>query len=135
MVLLGTKCDVISTLVAQVSRNLGAYKLAYFDASHAKSVEANIFSEYVFHHQGNLQLTTSGQVNKFEQRLQFSQYDYVFVNGNHYAGSRQVVYLDPEKETSINKRIDQISEVHFFIKTTSEIAPFQSLKEKFLMSN
>lgn len=131
LVLLGAKCDVISTLVAQVSRNLAAYKLAYFDASHAKSVEANTLSEYVFHHQGNLQLTTSGQVNKFEQRLQFAQYDYVFVNGNHYAGDKQVVFLDPGKEASINKRIDQINEIHFFIKTTSEIAPFQSLKEKF----
>ena len=105
--------------------------MAYFDASHAKSVEENTLSEYVFHHQGNLQLTTSGQVNKFEQRVQFSQYDYVFVNGNHYAGAKQIVFLDPEKEASINKRIDQINEVHFFIKTTSEIAPFQSLKEKF----
>ena len=131
LVILGAKCDIISTLVAQVSKKLAAYKLAYFDASHAKSVAENSFSEYVFHHQGNLQLTTSGQVNKFEQRLQFAQYDYVFVNGNHYAGSTQVVYLDPEKEASINKRIDQINEIQFFIKTTSEIAPFQSLKEKF----
>lgn len=131
LVILGTKCDTISTLVTQVAQQLAAYKLAYFDASHAKSVEPNSFSEYVFHHEGNLQLTTAGRVNKFEQRLQFAQYDYVFVNGNHYAGTGQVVYLDPEKEASIKKRIDQINEIHFFIKTTRQIEPFQSLKEKF----
>ena len=101
------------------------------DASHAKNVEENTLSEYVFHHEGNLQITTSGQVNKFEQRLQFAQKDYVFINGNHYAGSKQVVFLDPEKEASINKRIDQISNIQFFIKSSKNAEIFQSLKEKF----
>ena len=129
--ILGTKCGVIATLVNQVSKELLNYKLAYFDASHAKDVEANQLSEFVFHHDGNLQVTTSGHINKFEQRLQFAQYDFVFINGNHFAGSKQVVFLDPEKEASINKRIDQISEVKFFIKLSKDIAPFQSLKDKF----
>ncbi|MDG2193436.1 MAG: NTP transferase domain-containing protein [Polaribacter sp.] len=129
--ILGTKCGVIADLVQQVSKKLSNYKLAYFDASHAKDVAKNNLAEYVFHHDGNLQITTSRKINKFAQRLQFSQYDYVFVNGNHYAGVKQLVFLDSEKEASINKRIDQISEIAFFIKLTKEIEPFQSLKEKF----
>ncbi len=131
LVLLGTKCGVIAELVNQVSKELSDCRLAYFDASHAKDVAENQLSEFVFHHDGNLQITTSGHINKFEQRLQFAQYDYVFINGNHYAGSKQVVFLDPEKEASITKRIDQISEVQFFIKLTNTIEPFQSLKAKF----
>mgnify|MGYP000523285217 CR=1 FL=1 len=131
LVLLGTKCGVISDIVQQVSIKLSKYKLAYFDASHAKDVEENRLSEYVFHHQGNVQITTSSNVNKFAQRLQFAQHDYVFINGNHYAGAKQVVFLDSEKEASVNKRIDQISEVAFFIKLTNTIEPFQSLKDKF----
>jgi molybdopterin-guanine dinucleotide biosynthesis protein A len=129
--ILGTKCGVIATLVNQVSKELSNYKLAYFDASHAKDVAENQLSEFVFHHDGNLQITTSGHINKFEQRLQFAQHDYVFINGNHYAGSKQVVFLDPEKEASINKRIDQISDVQFFVKLTKDVEPFQSLKDKF----
>ncbi len=131
LVLLGTKCGVISDVVQQVSKNLSKYKLAYFDASHAKDVVGNTLSEYVFHHQGNAQITTSSKVNKFAQRVQFAQHDYVFINGNHYAGVKQVVFLDPEKEASVNKRIDQISEVAFFIKLTNAIEPFQSLEDKF----
>ena len=131
LVLLGTKCGVISEIVQQVSKKLSNCKLAYFDASHAKNVEENTLSEYVFHHEGNAQITTSGNVNKFTQRLQFAQHDYVFINGNHYAGSKQVVFLDPEKEASINKRIDQITTVQFFIKLTKNVVPFQSLKNKF----
>lgn len=131
LVLLGTKCSVISDIVHQVSKKLSTYQLAYFDASHAKDVKQNTLSEYVFHHDGNVQVTSTSQVNKFAQRLQFSQYDYVFVNGNHYAGSKQVVFLDSEKEASINKRIDQISDIAFFIKLTDAIEPFQSIKDKF----
>jgi len=131
LVLLGTKCGVISNIVQQVSNKLTRYKLAYFDASHAKDVPGNTLSEYVFHHQGNVQISTSHKENKFAQRLQFAQYDYVFINGNHYAGTKQVLFLDPEKEASINKRIDQVSEIAFFIKLTDAIEPFQCLKDKF----
>lgn len=132
IVLLGTKCGVISDLVQQVSKKLSNYKLAYFDASHANDIEENTLSEYVFHHEGNVQITTSGNVNKYQQRLDFAQFDYVFINGNHYAGSKQVVFLDVEKEASIVKRIDQISGIEFFIKMSNEVEVFQSLKNKFL---
>lgn len=131
IVLLGTKCGIIADVVREVSANLSNYKLAYFDASHAKDVEQNNLSEFVFHHEGNVEITTSGTINKFQQRLDFSQFDSVFVNGNHYAGSKQIVFLDPEKEASINKRIEQISDVQFFIKLTEETEVFQSLKDKF----
>tara|TARA_R110002073_G_scaffold108336_9_gene243605 strand:- start:39313 stop:40437 length:1125 start_codon:yes stop_codon:yes gene_type:complete len=129
--ILGTKCGIISDLVNQVSLKLSKYNLAYFDASHAKEVEENKLSDFTFHHEGNLNITTSGPVNEYVQRIQFSQYDYVFINGNHYAGDKQIVLLDPEKEASINKRIDQISDVQFFVKLTNDIEPFQSLKDKF----
>jgi len=133
--ILGATCGVIADLVNQVSKELSNYKLAYFDASHAKSLDTarddKNLSEYVFHHEGNLQITTFGNINKFEQRLQFAQYDFVFINGNHYAGSKQIIFLDPKKEASINKRIDQISDVQFFVKMTNVIEPFQSLKDKF----
>jgi molybdopterin-guanine dinucleotide biosynthesis protein A len=130
--ILGAKCGVIADLVNQVSKKLSNYKLAYFDASHEKGVEKNQLSEFVFHHEGNLQITTSGKINKFEQRLQFAQYDFVFINGNHYAGSKQIVFLDPAKEASINKRIDQVSDIQFFVKSTKDVVVFQSIKDKFL---
>ena len=131
IVLLGAKCGIIADVVREVSAKLSNYKLAYFDASHAKDVVKNKLSEYVFHHEGNVEITTSGNINKFQQRLDFAQFDCIFINGNHYAGSKQIVFLDSEKEASINKRIDQISEIVFFIKTSKEVAIFQSLKDKF----
>jgi len=128
---LGAKCGIISDLVQEVSESLSQYRLAYFDASHANDVAVNRLSDFTFHHQGNLSITTSEPINEYVQRIQFSQFDYVFINGNHYAGEKQIILLDPEKEASINKRIDQIFDVQFFVKLTDDIEPFESLKEKF----
>ncbi len=130
--ILGAKCSIISDLVRNVSQYLSQYQLAYFDASHAKDIDENLLSDFTFHHKGQLTITTDVPVNEYVQRIQFSQFDCVFINGNHYAGEKQIILLDPEKESSINKRIHQLSDIRFFIKLTKEVAPFQSLKENII---
>ena len=109
--ILGAKCSIISNLVYNSSKLLSSYRLAYFDASHEKDNEENTLSEFIFHHEGNLIVKTTAPVNEYLQRIQFSQFDFVFINGNHYSGNKQIVLLDPEKEASINKRIDQITDI------------------------
>jgi molybdopterin-guanine dinucleotide biosynthesis protein A len=129
--ILGSNCNIISDLVSKVSTKLSGYKLAYFDASHAKEVEENNVSEYVFHHQGNLQITTSGNVNKFQQRLEFAQFDYVFINGNHYQGSKQILILDEAKEASVLKRLDQLEHIQFVVKLKSKTEYFSFLEQQY----
>jgi len=129
--ILGAKCSIISNLIYNSSKLLSSYRLAYFDASHSKDTKLNALSEFTFHHNGNLTVKTTATVNEYAQRIQFSQFDFVFINGNHYAGNQQIVLLDPEKEASINKRINQITDIQFFIRLTENIDPFDSIKEKF----
>ena len=129
--ILGTKCNVITDLVHQVSDRLPNYKLAYFDASHSNDISPNKISEFTFHHEGNLQITTLGNVNKFQQRLQFAQYDYVFINGNHYQGAKQILILDEEKEASVLKRIHQLDRIQFIIKLKKDADYFPFLEDKY----
>ncbi|CAM1350236.1 NTP transferase domain-containing protein [Tenacibaculum insulae] len=129
--ILGTKCDVIANLVSEISTKLSTYNLAYFDASHAKNIATNKFSEYTFHHEGNLQINTTSVINKFEQRLQFVSHDFVFINGNHYQGAKQILILDDEKEASIKKRLDQITNIQFIVKLNPETPIFDCLVDKF----
>jgi molybdopterin-guanine dinucleotide biosynthesis protein A len=129
--ILGTNCGVISELVQKLSEYLSNYKLAYFDASHAQNVVKNKIAAYTFHHEGNLQITTSGNVNKFEQRLQFAHYDFVFINGNHYEGAKQILILDEEKEASVLKRLDQLDRIEFVIKLKKQSSFFSFLEEKY----
>ena len=128
---LGTNCNTISDLVSKVSQKLAHFKLAYFDASHSKNIAQNNVSEYVFHHQGNLQITTSGSINKYQQRLDFAQFDFMFINGNHYRGAKQILILDATKEASVLKRIEQLDAVQFVIKLTKDTKCFPFLEEKY----
>lgn len=129
--ILGTKCGVIADLVHKVSKRLSNYNLGYFDASHAKDVEQNTLAEYTFHHEGNLQINTSSPVNKYEQRLQFYNHDFVFINGNHYQGAKQILILDDEKEASVKKRLDQLTNIQFIIKLNEDSRYFDCLLERF----
>ncbi len=128
--IVGTKCAVISNLVHQVSEQLSNYKLVYFDASHSENIESKSMETFTFHHKGTTTISTNCEVNKFNQRVQFSQYDYVFINGNHYHGTKQILVLDNDKEASVLKRIDQLNNIQFVIKLTDDSNYFDFLEKK-----
>ncbi|WP_111709042.1 NTP transferase domain-containing protein [Lutibacter citreus] len=127
--LVGTNCSNISNLVTKVSEKLENYKLAYFDASHSKDVQDLKLDTFTFHHKGTAQISINSEVNKFNQRIQFSQYDYVFINGNHYEGAKQILILDNEKEASVLKRLEQLNNIQFVIKLNEESNYFNFLEE------
>jgi molybdopterin-guanine dinucleotide biosynthesis protein A len=114
--ILGTRCDEIERLVTALAAGLTQYKLAYFDALHEKDLPEMKVSTFTFHSGGTVQANERIGVNKFYQRIQFSQYDMVFINGNHYKGARQILVLDPEKEGSVERRLDQLDRIEFVIK-------------------
>ena len=128
--ILGTKCNVVAGIVSQVCDQLNNYKLAYFDASHQTNVLPNTVDTFTFHSIGTAQLSVSENINKFNQRIQFGAYDMVFINGNHYQGAAQILVLDKDKEESLKKRLDQLTNVQFVIKLTDDAAYFDFLLEK-----
>ncbi len=128
--IVGTKCSVISNLVHQVSQKLQSYKLAYLDASHKEEIEQNAVDNFTFHSKGTLDVSAKYGLNKFSQRIQFSQHDLVFINGNHEEGAKQILILDNEKEASVLKRLDQLNNIQFVIKLTDDAKYFDFLEEK-----
>ena len=127
----GTKCNVISELVEKISEKLEDYKLAYFDASHSKDIESKKLETYTFHTKGTAAITVNKELNKFNQRIQFSQFDFVFINGNHYEGTKQILILDKDKEASVLKRLDQLNNIQFIIKLTNDVSYFNFLEDKY----
>lgn len=128
----GVKCGVITDLVSDLSKELSEkIKIAYVDASHDKELVAPVLDVYTFHASSNTAISSSIEKNKFNDRIRFSEYDLVCVNGNHYAANKQVVFLDPEKENSVAKRIEQLNDVQFFISMEKNTAVFNCLLEKY----
>ena len=69
---------------------------------------------FTFHHAGGLDQNTGDTMNRYNDKIRFSGYDLVFINGNHYQGEQQILILDNEKESSVLKRIDQLQNIHIF---------------------
>jgi len=130
--ILGVKCTIIAQLSQKIARKLQkTVKISYFDASHHSEESVPILDTFTFNDSGILNTHTAAALNKFNTRIQLSAYDLVLINGNHYAGKKQIVVLDPEKEASVKKRINQITDIVCFVKKTTDVPIFDCLKEKF----
>ncbi len=129
--ILGVKCSIISDLVRKIAiNNQKIAKTAYLDASHNKEIQAPFMDTYTFHHSGNLDTNSKKELNKFNARIQFSDYDLLLINGNHYQGQKQILVLDNEKEASVLKRMDQLTDVQFVIKVNQDSDYFDFLENK-----
>ena len=103
--ILGTKCSIIFDFVEEMSKKLQkTAKIAYFDTSHNDESKPPNFDSYTAHHSGHLSTNSVIELNEYNERIRFADYDLLFINGNHYRGAKQILILDNEKEASVLKR-------------------------------
>lgn len=130
--ILGSKCSTIKKLVNDISIPVSEkFSIAYVDASHEDNLQPPLIDSYTFHNSGNLLKHANHPKNPYTDKLVFSEYDLVFINGNHYPGKKQIILLDPAKESSIEKRMDQINDISCFIIFEKDILIFDCLYDKF----
>ncbi len=130
--ILGVKCSIIADFVQKTSEKLQkTAKIAYFDASHNNEIKAPIVDNFTAHHSGNLNINSAHELNEYNERIHFADYDLVFINGNHYKGAKQILMLDNEKEASVLKRLDQLDRIQFVIKLKKDTEYFDFLVEKY----
>lgn len=131
MAILGSKCSVIKNLVADISREMaGRIRLAYADASHDMAKEPETYSSYTFHPAGELQVQAAYRQNPYTDKVLFTSYDLLLINGNHYPGAQQILILDEEKRESVRKRLDQLGNVRFLISAHRSPEIFDFLLER-----
>lgn len=129
---LGTNCELISSLSGRLAKILHKkYNLAYVDASHAEGLEAPVLAYFTFHNSGNDAERSVLKMNPYNEKIRFSQYDFIFINGNHFQAEQQVLILDRAKEASVLKRLDQLTNVQFLIKTEKDPEVFDFLVERY----
>ena len=130
--ILGAKCSIINDFVQNISKNLQKKaKIAYFDGSHNDEFKFPGFDSFTAHHAGNLSVNSAVELNEYNDRIRFTSYDLVFINGNHYKGAKQILILDNEKEASVLKRLDQLDRIQFVVKLNDDSKYFDFLVEKY----
>ena len=120
----GTHCGHIQRLARQIIAALSErYHCAYLDADHVgadahpappEMLAAGAALEYTdMIHSHQLRLNTQLGTHQFRQMLHAA--DLVLVNGNHHEAAAQVVVIDPAKENSLRKRLEQLTDVRLFL--------------------
>ena len=126
--ILGAKCSIITNLVQNITEKLKKKaKIAYLDASHNEDSPSPLLDTFIFNSSGNLDVNSESELNPFNARNSFSEYDLLFINGNHYKGEQQILILDNEKEASVLKRLDQLTNIQFVIKRNTDSQYFDFL--------
>ena len=130
--ILGVKCSIITDFVEIMTEKLqNNAKIAYLDASHADEILSPKADVFTTHNSGNLNSSTASILNPYNERIRFSNYDLLFINGNHFKGSKQILILDDEKEASVKKRLDQLDRIQFVIKRNTDAKYFDFLVDKY----
>ena len=109
----GTHCDIVKEKVRQIQSWCNYRRLAYIDASHRE--EPSVELEQLTTHSDYFEIQTQ-QVMDETLLLEF---DGAVVNGNHHRASKQVVYLNVEKESSLRKRFSELTQVEAIVLPTS----------------
>lgn len=124
--IVGTNCGNIQSLARQVIAALSdRYICAYLDADHAGAdtdgalpgmLAAGARFEYtdaIHSHR----LRINAKLGSHQYRRMFNEADLILVNGNHHEATAQVVVIDPAKETSLRKRLEQLTDVRLILLT------------------
>lgn len=132
LAVVGTRCSIIKEFVSEIATRLkGQFSMAYADASHSAQSSVRNFDEFTFHESGELNNHKTYHKNPYTDKIMFSNYDLVMINGNHYQGSRQILILDEEKEASVLKRLDQLDNIAFLVNLNHKSTIFDFLEKTY----
>lgn len=140
--IIGTPCGNIKSLAFELTEKLSAkYKVAYVDADHKGAEEENIIGrdkKSALAFGGKMEYTDKisfhrvdfeGSMDHFSYRQWFNDQDLVLVNGNHFAAKNQIVVIDPEKEASLQKKLDRLENVSLLLLPEGQKDIFPFLRE------
>lgn len=123
---LGAPCGVIKDLVESISKNIpGSY--IYIDETHNHDGALDVFPHLIKHGE-EFEINHSHTWNKNGNRSLLGNIDFLFINGNHFEGAKQIVFLNSKKEESLSRKLDRLSNVKCFIHSDDVAKPYNFLK-------
>jgi len=131
----GAPCGDIQTLAKKVIRDLSPnYAMAYVDADH-KAFDQELEQPYLdegaevyWLDQQRMEMTIHQSSNTFDRKLAFQSIDLALINGNHFQGDAQFIFLHSKKLKSLDKRANQLTNVLGIIKADCD-EPGEIVKE------
>jgi len=134
--IVGGPCTIIKQLADQIISALSpVYKCAYVDTAHNDDIivqPGRLASGAVLDYTDQVnyrQLNYQTEFNTFKLRETFAGADLVIANGNHHQAKAQVVIIYNNKRASLQKRMEQLTNVQMILLADDADEVFDFIKE------
>jgi len=133
LALIGAPCSVIQKFAdGLISALSDKWNMAYIDADHSSADDNSVlpfsgkvrFTDKIGYHR----LDTTAAPNIHERHALFNGQDIILINGNHFGGSAQIVFIHPDKKESLKRKLDRLTNVEMII-TTDDTPAFEFLSD------
>ncbi len=129
--IIGAPCSVIKKLADQINDALSSeYSIGFLDAAHNAPKE---ISEFSLTYMDNISAHNIEFKNEWRQknsRKYFNHLDLLLVNGNHFAGDKQILILDDRKEDSLKRKLNRLTDVRVMLRTERTPEPYPWLTQE-----
>ena len=116
LALIGAPCNIIENLCSQLATQLKTeYAIGYADASHQNETAPSAFRTSYTDLIGQHGVHFKHDYITTHFRALFNDCDLVLINGNHFLAKSQIVIINEQKKTSLEKKLDRLSDVKLFI--------------------
>ena len=129
---IGAPCDLIHSFCQNLIDTFSNFSIGIVDAAHQSDDQRKVKSalnyvDNITHHT----LEWEGSLDAYDAHSIFAQQDFVLVNGNHFKGKNQIVFIDSKKKESLQKKLDRLDDVHLFILVEGEEAIWDYLQDDY----
>jgi molybdopterin-guanine dinucleotide biosynthesis protein A len=127
--MLGTSCGQIRSTTVQLQELMPKLKIGYVDADHGGDDKPSVeLAMELIDQIGSHSLNINPSPETFSHHFLLNEADLGVINGNHFDGDNQIVFLNPKKFESLERKSSRLTNVLAFVKTEEvEIPAF--LKE------
>ena len=125
--IIGAPCDIIDQLAEDLRAELESkLKLGYLNASHAKRIKKEKFNNQLLDNSSYRNIKIDQDNEHIPYRQIFNGIDLLFINGNHFLGSQQIVIINEKKKESLSRKLDRLTDIKIILleKSSDDIYDF-----------
>lgn len=133
--MLGAPCGIINKFAKDLAKIISQKKkVGYIDASHNAVEQEHLYHTYYQDRISYAHLETKDAFAQKQNKKQFSSLDILLVNGNHFVGDKQIVFINDKKKESLEKKLDRITDLRIIIVESNGTQLYDFLKPYITMN-
>ena len=119
--ILGAPCGIINQFAKDLGSELSKkVKTGYIDATHQEEKTDHPFHAYYQDKQAFAQIDTQSSFAEKQNKKHFADLDLLLINGNHFLGDKQIVFINEKKKESLSRKLDRLNDFRIMVVENDE---------------